>query len=177
MEVQSVNKQLLLVIGLFIVAMGSGILVGMNIHRPQGEGPHERSWLADELQLSPQQRDQMRAIWSEVLRGPGGGPNAGPGGRHGDSRRQLYVQRDEAIAALISPEQKPAYDKVIERFNTQMAQMDHERDAAFQKAVEKTKAILAPAQREKYEQILARGPMGPPWRRSSTGPASRPAPE
>ena len=36
----------------------------------------------DELKLSPEQREKMKSIWSEML--PGG---PGRGDRHGDSRR------------------------------------------------------------------------------------------
>jgi Spy/CpxP family protein refolding chaperone len=156
---------------LFAVALGSGIFIGMHLHQPHpGERPpQDRSWLADKLDLAPEQREQMRNIWSELAHGPGG--------RHGDARRQAGKERDDAIATLITPEQKPAYDKIFERFNQQMADMSREREATFQKAVERTKAILNAEQRSKYEKMLAEGPGagGPEREHAGRGPASRAA--
>lgn len=161
------TKQILLTVFLFVVALTSGVFIGMNVHGHGDRPPHERSWLTDELKLTPVQQDQMRAIWSEIA--------PGSGRRHDDKRRQMTKERDDAVAALFAPDQKAAYDKVIEHYNQQMGEMNREREAASQRAVERTKAILTPEQRVKYERILAKGPFGPQRGRGgpTTGPATR----
>lgn len=168
------SKQIILTIVLFVVALGSGIVVGVNLKHGGGgdRGAQERSLLADELNLTSAQRDQMREIWSAMTRG------SGPGGasRH-DSMRQMQKERDDQVVALLTPEQKASYDKIQEHFSQQVADMNHEREVAFQKAVEKTKTILDEKQRAKYEEILKRGPRsGGSWeRRGTTRPATAPA--
>ena len=161
------TKQILLTVFLFVVALTSGVFIGMNVHRPGERPSHERSRLIEELKLTPAQQDQMRAIWSEIA--------PGPGRRHDDKRRQMAKERDDAVAALFAPEQKSAYDKVIEHYNLQIAGINRDRDAAFQKAVERTKVILDAQQRVKYEQILAKEPFGPHRGGATTAPATRAA--
>lgn len=159
------KKQILLTIALFVVALISGIFIGRNVGHPFPPPPHDRSWLTDELHLTDAQKEQMRQIWSDMLRGPGP--------RHFDQRRQAARERDEAIAKLIMPQQKSAYDAIIEKYNQDVTQLSKDRETAYKLAVEKTKAILNPQQREKYEKMLAAGTANPPWQRP--GPSSRPA--
>ena len=160
------NKQLLLTVVIFVIALGSGIAIGTALHRSPPPG-RDRSWLADELGLSPTQRDQMRQIWSDALHTGGPSPF--------ERRRQYQKERDEAFAALLTPDQKAAYDKALDRYNQQMAQMNKQREAAFQVAAEKTKAILTDPQRAKYEELLKKGPMGPPWgHHPGSGPSTAP---
>lgn len=163
------SKQLLWTVLVFVVALGSGIVIGVNLPRREAPARGERSWLADELKLSPEQREKIKAIWQEMVPGGPGGP-----GRRGDGRRQLFRERDEAIAALVPPERKADYEKVTARFDQQMAELGRERERAFQKAVEQTKAVLNPEQRAKYEELLKKGAFGP--RRPGTNPsATQPA--
>jgi hypothetical protein len=123
------------------------------------------SILSTELQLTQEQRDKMREIWSDS-------------GLHRDGfdrRRQMQKERDDAVVALLTPEQRKSYDQVQERFTQQMAEMAKEREAMFQKAVERTKAILNDKQRAKYVELLKNGSLGPPGR-GRRGPASTTAP-
>jgi hypothetical protein len=53
--------------------------------------------------------------------------------------------------------------------------MAKEREAMFQKAVERTKAILDDKQRAKYTELLKSGSLGPPGR-GRRGPATTTAP-
>lgn len=159
------TKQILLTVFLFVVALTSGVFIGMNVARHGERPPEGRSRLTEELKLTPDQQIQMRAIWQELA--------PGPGRQHNDKRRQLSKERDDAVAALFTPDQKTAYDKVLEHYNQQMAEMNHERDLAFQKAVERTKAILTPEQRTKYEEILAKEPFGRGRGGATTGPTTR----
>lgn len=143
------SKQSFLIVVLFAVALGSGIFVGRSLPRAGG-GP-ERSFLAEELKLTPSQREQMRAIWQEVGRGR-------DGSGHREAMRQLQKDREEAVVALLSTEQKGAYEKIQDNFQRQTAELNKDREAAVKQAVEKTKAILDEKQKIKYEEILKRGP-------------------
>lgn len=136
----------------FLVAFASGLVVGFErrdavkspTSRPSGHG----GWLAAELQLSPQQREQLNKIWSEM---------ASRGGRERDDRRrQLYRERDEAIAAMIRPEDKARYESILKSHSEKMIALDREWRGSFETSVERTKEILTPEQRTKYEEILRR---------------------
>jgi Spy/CpxP family protein refolding chaperone len=163
------SRQLLLTVLVFVVALGSGVVIGLNLPR-HGESPRPRgrSWLADELKLTPEQRAKMETLWSELL--PGGSGREGGERRPGDARRRLYRERDEAIAALIPAERKAEYENVLAHVEQQMADMRREQEKAFQKAVEGTKAILNPDQRSRYEELLKKGSFGP--HRPGTNPAA-----
>jgi Spy/CpxP family protein refolding chaperone len=129
----------------FLLALGAGALLGVNIGRTVP--PHGRhSWMAEELSLTPQQQGQMREIWSQAMQ------KTDPS--FGERRHALLRERDEAIAELISPEQQAAYDKIIADYEIKKEALDQERSKTFQDAVERTKRILDDSQRRKYEEIL-----------------------
>jgi Spy/CpxP family protein refolding chaperone len=165
-----VSRQLLLTVLVFVVALGSGTVIGWNVPRHSNSPrPQERSWLADELKLTPEQRERMKSIWSAMLpEGQGRQGERGPG-RH-DARRQLIRERDEGIAALIPVEKKADYEKVLARFEQQEEELSREREKALAKAVEQTKLILNPEQRVKYEELLKKGSFGS--HRPGTNPSS-----
>lgn len=165
--------RLFLVIG-FLVAFGAG---WMSAHTwraephagptdPQhrsGPGGGRGSWLAQQLELTPEQQKQMDQIWSEL----------GGRGRREDpaKRNELRKARDAAISALIRGEDRAAYDKVIADYNANIAAIETEWKKNFQQAVEKTREILTPAQRTKYEQLMSRWENGG---RERGRPSSRP---
>ncbi len=147
----------------FLSAFVAGLVIGMESRqkgalppppRPGGHG----GWLTSALGLTPEQQEQMRQIWSDTV------GRGGPG--RDDRRRQLFRERDEAIAALIRPEDKPRYDEILKKHAEQMSAMEREWHRSFEAAVERTKEILTPEQRAKYEKLLQRhGPGGPPHER------------
>ncbi|HYO09338.1 MAG TPA: Spy/CpxP family protein refolding chaperone [Tepidisphaeraceae bacterium] len=114
-------------------------------------------WLVSELNLTPEQAQAMEKIWSETARR----------GRSemDDRRRQLRKERDEAIANLVPPADKPRYDQVLKNYQDQQQAMEKETRGNFDKAVALTKELLTPEQRAKYEELLSkhqfRGPGGP----------------
>lgn len=165
-------RQAFWMIAIFVIALGAGLLAGYSFlpSRPPHEVPPspegERSWLKTELNLTDEQADKIKAIWSELLR------NGGP--RHGDARRQTQKERDDAIVALLTPEQKKEYDKIAAKYNDRMNEANRQREAAFQQAIEKTKALLNETQREKYDSLMKKGFRGgPPWGRPGGGPPGR----
>jgi len=159
----------LVVIFGFIMAFVAGLIVGVN--RPQQvtdtnplavPPPTTRQSRESELDtllnLRPEQRAEMKTIWSEMAdRGRK---------QHEDLRRDLRKQRDDKIQALLSPEQKAQFEQVQKEYAEQTMAMDREMRANFEASVKATKALLDPDQRVKYDEWLekrqwGRGPRGP----------------
>src|SRR3569623_1083241 len=98
------NRLKFLIACLFAISLGTGIVVGMGVARAPKS--HARgSWLAEELNLTPSQSEEMKTIWSDVSRPSQGGF---------ERRRQLQRERDDAVQALLTDEQKTAYAAVLE---------------------------------------------------------------
>jgi Spy/CpxP family protein refolding chaperone len=128
----------------FVLAMGAGVAVGMLTSRfPQTR--QARSWLGDELNLTSEQREQMRAIWQDVSKNRP---------RDWERRRALEKERNEAIVGLLTDEQKQKYEQISQQFQLKLQEQSHQRETAVQSAIERTKQILTPEQRVKYEQIM-----------------------
>ncbi len=149
----------------FVAGLAAGRLTARR--RPRHRG---RSWLTSELNLTPDQRDQMQEIWSEATRQP-----RAPREDWAQARRE----RDEAVRELLSDEQTEEYDRIIREREERRQAMADRRRKAFEDAVARTKEILTPEQRAKYDEIRSRmpergrrGPFGPGMR----GPR-RPEPE
>lgn len=152
----------------FLVAFAAGLAVGLQSHRevpvPTTQPERRGGWLVAELKLTPEQQAQMNKIWSET---------AGRGwGEREERRRKLTHDRDEAIAALIRPEDKARFEEIRKNHADQLTALDHQMQEAYQSAVDQTKGILTAEQREKYETILknrSHGPGGRDWDRGSRG--------
>lgn len=135
----------------FMVAFAAGLAVGFQTRGVAVEPERGRSkqcggWLSSELGLTPEQKEQLDRIWSETAR---------HGGRERmEQRRRLYRERDEAIAALIRPDDQPKYEEILKNHAERMAALDREWRESFHAAVEQTKQILTPEQRERYEKLL-----------------------
>ncbi len=140
----------MLIIAIFTVALGAGFVVGMGMTRaPVEQKPGGRSWLVDKLQLSPEQSDKLKAVWSDNLHDSWK--------RHGDSIKQYRKERDDALMALLNPEQKAAYEKILSHYNDQITELNREQEAQFQAAAEKTKALLDEHQQQIYDELLKKG--------------------
>ncbi|HZZ41480.1 MAG TPA: Spy/CpxP family protein refolding chaperone [Tepidisphaeraceae bacterium] len=137
----------------FVLVFAAGAVVGM-VRQRVGFGPHgpepRGSFLTKELNLTPAQQEQMRKIWAEQ------GPTSGRDREHWDRRREFQKQRDEAIKALLNDDQKAKYDSIQKDYTDHIADLQKERQVAFQQAVEKTKKILTPEQSAKYDEFLKR---------------------
>lgn len=168
--------RVLVIVG-FLVSLAAGLTVGLSVsdrvHEPPPPRPEDRhpgpspgpgpqpqesrdrrgpgspgSWLAQQLDLSTDQQQQLDAIWSEVARDRGR--------EQWDMRSKLRKERDDAIAALIPEDRKAEYERIHSDYDARVEDMESQWRSRFQQAVEKTKAILTPDQREKYDAILAR---------------------
>jgi Spy/CpxP family protein refolding chaperone len=113
-----------------------------------GLPPGQESWLTTELGLTREQQEQMRQIWSRVAR-------AGMEEQR-DKGAALRQERERAIQALLTDEQKARYEQVLAEYARKLEELSEERRKLFQEAVESTKQMLTPAQRQKYEEVLAR---------------------
>ena len=143
----------------FLVAFAAGVMVGSLEARQRVDAgaqattmpstrPSRGGWLTSELGLTSEQREAMDKIWSEM---------AGRGrGEQEERRRQCRRERDEAIAALIPPQDKARLDQIVAEYTEKLAALDRESRAAFHGAVERTKQLLTSEQRTKYEQLLQR---------------------
>jgi Spy/CpxP family protein refolding chaperone len=141
--------KIIVVVG-FLVAFAAGLVLGFESRertaQPAARQEHRGGWLTAELKLTPEQQEKMKTIWSEM---------PGRGGREREDRfRQLRQQRDEAIKALIRPEDKPRYDQILKDFTDKTNALNRELHDSFQAAIDATKPILNPEQRAKYEQLL-----------------------
>ena len=148
----------ILLVLLTVLALSAGVVAGLvaarlpassaekpaNVLPPIAPGPIERS-LAKELQLTADQRDQMRSIWEGVRDKV----------HHAfDEAEDLGRQRDQRLVALLNEEQKTQFERISREFAEKYDRLARERDDAFNGAVEKTKKILTEPQRKKYEEIL-----------------------
>lgn len=133
-----------LMLAAFVLTLGAGIVAGLLGSRLPSAGG-EPAHLAEELQLSPEQRVRMRQIWEGVR---------DTGHNCLEEARSLQSRRDKAIQSLLNEEQKKAYAKIEADYSASCAGLIARREAAFRQAVQKTKEILTPAQRVKYDTIL-----------------------
>ena len=139
------TKAKVIMIVAFLVTFAAGVAAGLAYGMTR-QHPHDRSWLSSELNLTPEQRDKMSAIWTEVMHNSG---------EHGRERRQaLQKQRDDAVRALLTEPQKAQYESVLQDYSKRAGELSKEREKLFQEAVERTKLILTDEQRKKYEELL-----------------------
>lgn len=170
----------------FLLALAAGFAAGWTgrQHAPAPPPPRgdRGSWLAAELNLTPQQRQQMDQIWSEL---------AQRGDRdRGSKRDELRRQRDEAILNLVPAEKRSEYDRILADYRAASDALESQWRAGFQQAVQRTRELLNEQQRARYDQIMARhaeqrGRSGPGWgpergwrsrRGDSPAPTTAPAP-
>lgn len=122
-----------------------------------------------ELNLSPEQGEQMRDIWRE----------AGRESRRNrfEHRRELRELRDSAVRQMLSPDQLEQFEDIQRSFELGAAELDGERERAIERAVERTKAILTPEQAARYENLRPKGDGAGRWpERRRVRPRLRPDP-
>lgn len=145
------TTRLIVVIG-FLCAFAAGFALDLGWKQhpsQQPASPPQRdpgSWLAEQLELTPEQQTKMKEIWSDTAR---------RGNRQmWEQRRQLREQREAAIAALIRDEDRAAYERIQQEFRDKTAALEAQWRQSYEQAVEKTKALLNDEQRKKYEIFL-----------------------
>jgi Spy/CpxP family protein refolding chaperone len=160
----------LMFIPMVVLIFAAGMVVGRISNRaavsekpatqPAATQPSDRhspSWLHDQLGLNVDQRQKMDAIWNDVRQKTGGGF---------EKWRALDKERDQALQALLTPEQKTQYDAILKANRDKRAELDKEREKLLADANEKSKALLTEEQKKKWDELTKemrdhRGPGGP----------------
>ena len=162
------TKTRLILLGCFVVVFAAGLSTGLLVPRLTARhGEHSRF---AELKLTPQQREQMNKIWSEVM-----GSRSGPGSRR-ETRLALAQERDQKISALLTEDQQSKRDAIVKEYGRKMDELDQERRRAEEEAIKRTRSILTAEQAQKYDILLKeqrdRGQGGPGGSRSPRAGAS-----
>lgn len=151
------TRMKLLVVGLTVLGLSAGVVAGMLVARfpaspdrgseeAAGHGsPALSAALVDQLALTPEQQDKMRVIWEGVR---------GDVQQCFQQAQDLQKQRDNAVLAILSDEQKSKFQKISIDYANRFDTLTHQREQAFQKAVDQTRGLLSEDQRGKYDQIL-----------------------
>lgn len=112
----------------------------------------ERLWsptalppLAQQLQLTPAQSENMRKLWEGV---------STTADECYNQAQAIERQRDQALVDLLTDEQKLKFAAVDKAFARQFADLAARRQAAFDEALAKTEAMLNPQQKAEYQKII-----------------------
>ncbi len=168
-----VTRTRLLVVLSFAIAFAAGVSLGAAVRSPEPRR-HGRSWLAEQLHLTPEQQKQMGDIWSGVMQKMRS---------IGQRRRTMQTERQDALRALLNtPELQAKYDAVVKEYDQKWADLAQEGGQAQEEARQQTLKILNEEQRQKWEQIM-KSP-GPPrqrgeergWGPPGRGPGRNPQP-
>jgi hypothetical protein len=133
--------------GAICLAFVSGVGVGV-VGRRAFQTNKFPSVLAAELDLSPDQRHRIQQIWREVAENHTPVPM--------EEIEKADAERWQAIDQLLTPPQRTQYAQIQQRLDARMQELDQGNRARTARAEEQTKQLLTPAQREKYERLLAR---------------------
>jgi len=106
------------------------------------------SVLVEELDLTLDQRFKLQQIWGEVAKSRRPVPM--------EELDKVDAERWQAIDRLLTPEQRAQLAQIQERFEARMQGLDEGNRERVAAAEEQTRKVLTPAQREKYERLLAR---------------------
>jgi hypothetical protein len=145
------HKLKLVLIAASILALGAGVFAGMAVSRLPASNAAvsvmspDHASIADALQLTTPQRDQMRGIWEGV--------------RYTvhqtyDQAQKIQNQRDQAVLALLTDSQRAQYAALTQQAAEKFAALSAQRDRAFHKGVDQTRQILNDAQRKTYDDII-----------------------
>jgi Spy/CpxP family protein refolding chaperone len=190
------NRVRLFLVLAFALTLSAGVVAGIGFARanqgasagdpptkPAPTSPSDRVWMADQLKLDPQQREQVAGIWRDAphdkVRELDGRRRAlfkereealaalytlqQKADRERISREfeakfeKVRKEREEAVAALYSPDQKAKREQVSKEFAVKMAEVGKEKDKLLQPMVDRTRAVLTEEQRKRFDAMIARG--------------------
>jgi hypothetical protein len=141
------RKLFVFAVAAICLAFVSGVGVGV-VGRRAFQANKFQSVLVEELDLTPDQRGKIQRIWSEVAEHHTPVPMA--------EIEKADAERWQAIDQLLTPEQRTQYAQIQQRLDARMQGLDQGNRARVAAAEEQTRQLLTPAQREKYERLLAR---------------------
>ena len=144
------------------LSFASGVGVGV-VGRRAFQPIKFQSVLVEELDLTPDQRYKLQLIWGEVEKNRIPVPM--------EEIEKVDAERWQAIEQLLTPEQRTQYAQIQQRLEARMQELEQGNQARVASAEEQTKQVLTPAQREKYERLLARPTLDFFLRKTSTRPS------
>lgn len=144
------NHFKVIVFCVFALALSAGLVAGKLDWRPaRAPAKTDASPLASELNLTPAQCDQIRAIWEPLRKSAS------------DSyveARRLDTERDAALDrmldGILTKDQKDRYNKIKSDYQARALALQARRNEEFRQAVANTKQLLDPSQRQKYEELI-----------------------
>ena len=104
--------------------------------------------LVEELDLTPDQRHKIQQIWSNVAESHAPVPM--------EELEKADNERWQAIDQLLTSQQRAQLAQIQQRFEARMQELDGGNRTRMAQAEDQTRQLLTPAQREKYERLLAR---------------------
>src|SRR5438874_2687905 len=141
------RKLFIFALAAICLAFVSGVGVGV-VGRRAFLADKSQSVLAQELDLTPDQRRKIQRIWSEVAEHHTPVPMS--------EIEKADAERWQAIDQLLTPQQRTQYAQIQQRLEARMQGLDQGNRERIARAEEQTRQLLTPAQREKYERLLAR---------------------
>jgi Spy/CpxP family protein refolding chaperone len=130
------------------------------------------SRMCDELGLTGEQRQKVLDIWSQALREVPPPPMT--------ELRAIEDERKSGVIALLTPEQKAAYERLNTELDARIEQLHAPARSAFQRANDKTRELLTDEQKQKFEEMFGEkegsgreGWRGYPFGRRGGGPSSK----
>ena len=136
----------LLLVLMFALAMAAGAVTDRlawgrrppAMEQPQRVGVVGGSSLAEELQLTREQTEQIRPIWEEAR-----------DAAHACANEAERIQRDheEQLKGMLTDEQKARYERLSQENHLKIAAQDARRKDAFRQAVARTEKLLREDQR------------------------------
>jgi hypothetical protein len=139
------TKITILLVLMFVLALTAGMVAGRAMAGRRVQRPFQGSALSEELQLSPEQIEQMRPIW-EAARDKARAC--------GKVAEQIQREHEQQLTEMLTEDQKARYQKLSWQNHQKIAAQDEERKVAFRQAILSTKKILRPEQWRAYERIL-----------------------
>jgi hypothetical protein len=115
------------------------------------------------LDLTPDQRHKIQRIWADVAENHSPVPMA--------EIEKVDAERWQAIEQMLTPEQRTQYARIQERLEARMQELERGNQARVDRAEEQTRQVLTPAQRDKYERLLARPTLDFFLRKTATRPS------
>lgn len=127
----------------FMTAFGAGTCVGVLWQTPAKAT--QDHWLSD-LKLTPEQRETIKTIWTDAMKNSGWQAQR-------ERREAAQKERDAALIATLTPEQKQRYDEIMAVYQKRLDEISQESKKARDEAYERTKAELTESQRVTYEEL------------------------
>jgi Spy/CpxP family protein refolding chaperone len=168
----------LILIVCVLSAFGAGVCSAL-VWKNVAQKPHDP--FLGELNLTDEQREKIKGFWSEAMK-----ENNWQAQR--ELREAAQKERETAIRALLSEEQRAGYDLILSDYQGKIDALNQQSRRGRDEAIEKTKAILTEEQRAKYDELRKKrfegrskrpdgdGPPGPPPGLSGPPPDFGPPP-